>query len=135
MNYLLDTNIIIFFFKGKFGIDEKIASIASIASGNCYISEITLAELKYGAFSSSNPEKHLRQINQFVEMVKVLPITAAIDQFAKEKARLRKDGKLIDDFDLLIGCTAIINELILVTNNTKHFTRLQDIELEDWTTN
>ncbi len=131
MSYLLDTNVIIFFFKGKFGIDERIARV-DIA--NCYISEITLAELRYGAYASSNPEKHLLQVDQLIENLAVLPITTAIDSFAKEKSRLRKIGNLIDDFDLLIGCTAIINEMTLVTNNTKHFTRLTDLKIEDWTT-
>lgn len=129
MNYLLDTNIVIFFFKGKFEIDQKV-----LAAGmeNCFISEITLAELKYGALYSSNPEKHLSEVATFLKSIAVLPISAAIDLFAQEKARLRKAGNLIDDFDLLIGCTAIAHGLTLVTNNTKHFRRLNDLLLEDW---
>lgn len=57
----------------------------------------------------------------------------SLDLFAKEKARLRKVGTPIDDFDLLIGVTSINHNLIMVTNNTKHFERIQNIELEDWT--
>ncbi len=51
-----------------------------------------------------------------------------------EKARLRKIGKPLDDFDLLIGATAIANGLIMVTNDINHFERLRGINLEDWTT-
>ena len=66
--------------------------------------------------------------------MQIIPIFGALDFYAKEKARLRKLGTPIDDFDLLIGATAVTNELIIVTNNTKHFTRIDLIEIEDWTT-
>jgi tRNA(fMet)-specific endonuclease VapC len=100
---------------------------------NCFISEITLAELKYGALYSSNPKKHLQEIEELISFLSIVPITSAINHYAKEKNRLRKAGQLIDDFDLLIGCTAAANDLILVTNNSKHFTRLENLKLEDWT--
>jgi len=45
---------------------------------------------------------------------------------------LRKRGALIDDFDLLIGCSAIANKLILVTENEKHFNRIRKIKIENW---
>ena len=120
----------IFFFKGRFDIDEK---LDAIGIENCFISEITLAELKYGAFFSQQPEKHITEVEGLLKEIAVIPITSSIDLYAEEKARLRKAGTLIDDFDLLIGCTAIANGLTLVTNNTKHFNRLQNIKLEDWT--
>jgi tRNA(fMet)-specific endonuclease VapC len=50
----------------------------------------------------------------------------------KEKARLRKAGTRIDDFDLLIGVTSVVHNLVMVTNNTSHFQRIKDIVLEDW---
>lgn len=63
----------------------------------------------------------------------MVPIFQAIDNYAKEKARLRKIGSSIDEFDLLIGATAITFGLKMVTNNTKHFDRIEGIKLEDWT--
>lgn len=129
MNYLLDTNIIIFFFKGKFGIGPR---MKEIGIKHCFISEITLAELKYGAAYSQNFQKHTDEINELLKAIQVIPIISSLDLFAEEKARLRKAGTLIDDFDLLIGCTAIVNDMILVTNNTKHFKRINNIQLEDW---
>lgn len=128
--YLLDTNICIFFFKGKHQLSEK---IESIGLDNCYISEITLAELRYGAENSNNPLKHHQIVEEFQEKIQIIPIFNSIDVYAKEKARLRKLGNLIDDFDLLIGATAIFNDLILVTNNLKHFNRLNQLIIEDWT--
>ena len=57
----------------------------------------------------------------------------SLDLYASEKARLKKIGKIVDDFDLLIGVTSISNKMTLVTNNLKHFERLNDILIEDWT--
>jgi len=62
----------------------------------------------------------------------VLPISRAIRLFASEKARLWNIGMKIDDFDLLIGATAVYHGLVLVTNNTKHFERMQSLRLENW---
>jgi tRNA(fMet)-specific endonuclease VapC len=52
--------------------------------------------------------------------------------YAKEKARLKKSGIILDDFDILIGSTAIANNLILVTDNKKHLSRLSNIKIENW---
>ncbi|MCB0854891.1 MAG: type II toxin-antitoxin system VapC family toxin [Bacteroidetes bacterium] len=128
--YLLDTNICIFFFKGRYNLDEK---IKKVGLENCFISEITLAELIYGAEHSADPQKHWKKVNEFQKGIQVLPIFNVLKTYGKEKSRLRKLGQLIDDFDLLIGATAIENDLILVTNNTRHFSRIENIQLEDWT--
>lgn len=65
--------------------------------------------------------------------VKIVPIFHSLDLYAKEKARLRMAGTMLDDFDLLIGVTSIMHNLIMVTNNTDHFKRIKGISLEDWT--
>ncbi len=128
--FLLDTNICIFYLKKRFQLVDKIKQVGLT---NCFISEITLAELKFGAENSDKIEQNRLMIRQFQEMTQVVPIIGALDLYAQEKARLRKMGAPLDDFDLLIGTTAIANGLVMVTNNTKHFERLRGIELEDWT--
>ena len=65
--------------------------------------------------------------------IQIMPIYPALDIYASEKARLQKSGKVIDDFDLLIGATAVSFDLIMVTNNTNHFNRIKEFKLEDWT--
>ena len=115
--------------KGRYGLAEK---IENIGFENIYISEITVAELKYGVEKSSNPEKNRPVINALIDKFNQLPIYAALDVYAKEKARLRKEGNIVDDLDLLIGATAIQNNMVLVTNNEKHFDRLLDIKKENW---
>jgi tRNA(fMet)-specific endonuclease VapC len=129
MKYLLDTNICIHFFKGQFNLKEK---FHDIKLENCAISEITLAELIFGAENSSNPVKNHQLIQSLIKKVKILPIFNAIDIYAKEKVRLRKNGNMISDFDLLIGATSLANDLILVTENTKEFDRISRIKIENW---
>lgn len=125
----MDTNICIYFLKGQYQLDNKIDQAGLF---NCFISEITVAELKYGAANSSQAERNQKVIDEFINSFSIIPIFNALDIYAKEKARLRKSGRLIDDFDLLIGATAIANELTLITRNTSHFERLEAITVENW---
>lgn len=89
MKYLLDSNICIHFFRGKFGVIDK---LNKIGISQCAISEITLAELVFGAENSNNPEKNHQLIQSFIQGVSVLPILDAILIYGKEKTRLRKKG-------------------------------------------
>jgi tRNA(fMet)-specific endonuclease VapC len=130
MKYLLDTNICIYFLKGKFRLKNK---FDEVGFDNLYISEITVAELKFGAEKSDYPEKNRKVIQQLSSQFKQIPIFNSLDIFAKEKARLKKEGKTVDDFDLLIGATSIANGMTLVTNNVKHFERLKKIKIDNWT--
>lgn len=128
--YLIDTNVCIYYLKGLYDLDKK---FKSVKIENCFISEITLAELKFGVENSKNPEKNKKALDHFLSGIQIIPIFQAIDTHAKEKARLRKSGKTIDDFDLLIGCTAVAFDLIMVTNNIKHFQDIKQIRLDNWT--
>lgn len=130
--YLLDTNICAYFFNGQFRLLEK---IRDIGFENCVVSEITIAELKYGIAKSTKKEMNQQILDTFQAKIEVLPIFPALDIYATEKARLKTKGKIIDDFDLLIGATAIFNNLTLVTKNISDFNRLDGIDIEDWTTN
>jgi tRNA(fMet)-specific endonuclease VapC len=129
VKYLLDTNICIHFFRGKFNLIEK---FEQVGLKNCAISEITLAELVFGAENSGYPKKNHLIINRFTSQITMLPLFDSIYMYGKEKARLRKAGVMISDFDLLIGCTATENDLIMVTENIKEFERISDIKIENW---
>ena len=52
--------------------------------------------------------------------------------FGKIKADLKKEGKIINDSDLFIASIAISNKMRLVTNNDKHFKRIEDLKIENW---
>ncbi len=129
MNYLLDTNICIHFFRGKFNLMDK---LTNIGLENCAISEITLAELVFGAENSKDPKKNHILIEKLTEQITILPIFDSILEYGKQKARLRKQGNMISDFDLLIGCTAIENKLVMVTENVNEFKRINHIIIENW---
>jgi len=129
--YLIDTNIAIFYMKGKFDLEAKFDKATSEI---CFISEMTLAELKFGVEKSEKPEKNKKALDNFLTGVQILPIFHSLDLYAKEKARLQKAGTPVDDFDLLIGVTSVTHKLTMVTNNTIHFKRISGIKLEDWTT-
>lgn len=128
--YLIDTNTCIYFIKGKFDLKKK---FEKANPDNCFISEITLAELKFGVENSDRKEKNQTTLDNFLSGVKIVPIFHSLDLYAKEKARLRKAGTPIDDFDILIGVTSITHNLVMVTNNTNEFKRIKGINLEDWT--
>lgn len=130
MKYLIDTNICIYYLKGKFNLQNK---FNKIGKEHCYISEITVAELKYGAENSENPNKAKILVKELINQFEIVPIYNCLDFYAKEKARLRKSGTILDDFDILIGTTAISEKMIMVTNNIKHLSRLKNIKIEDWT--
>ena len=96
--YLLDTNICIYYMKGLYNLDKK---FDAVDDNYLFISEITLAELKFGVENSAFPDKNRAVLQEFLSGVQILPIFDSLDVFAKEKARLRKSGTPVDDFDSL----------------------------------
>jgi tRNA(fMet)-specific endonuclease VapC len=128
--YLLDTNICIYYIKGKFELKEK---FRIVKKENLFISEITLAELKFGVQNSESPKKNQATLEDFLTGVQIIPIFNSLDLYAEEKARLRKTGQTLDDFDLLIGVSSVVNGMTLITNNESHFERITKIEIENWT--
>jgi tRNA(fMet)-specific endonuclease VapC len=128
--YLLDTNICIYFIKGLYDLKRK---IIEAGQQNCFISEMTVAELKFGVENSKSPEEMRPVVEAFIPKFAVIPIFNCLDIYAFEKAKLRKKGLMIDDFDILIGATSIVNNMTMVTNNIAHLNRLENIIIEDWT--
>lgn len=130
MGYLLDTSICVFFLRGRLNLDKM---VKEVGLEKCYISEITVAEFRFGAENSNNPVKSNKAVDLFLKGLTIIPIFGSIKRYAVEKVRLRKIGKPINyEFDLLIGVTAIENQLILVTDNSKDFKLLDGIRMENW---
>lgn len=128
--HLIDTNTCIYYIKGKFDLNKK---FEKADPDNCFISEITLAELKFGVENSEKKEKNQKALENFLTGITIVPIFHSLDLYAKEKARLRKAGSPIDDFDLLIGVTSVTHNLTMVTSDTDDFKRIKGIAIEDWT--
>ena len=130
MRYLLDTNICVYFLKQDAKIVNK---IATLSAADLAISCFNLAELLFGAYNSEFIEKNLERVSYIETTIEVLPFDRkAIDNFSVIKADLKKQGRLVDDFDMLIAAVALSNDLILVTNNEKHFERIPDLAIENW---
>ena len=77
IKYLLDTDISVFYLRGKYNLNAKLKEI--IECNNCFISEITLAELKYGAELSERVEKNMRSVNEFANQIGILSIFNSLD--------------------------------------------------------
>lgn len=127
--YLLDTCTCAFIFRNKFGVNEK---LLEIGIDNCHISEITYAELLFGAENSQDVAHNKKLLRNFIEHIDCISIFDSLPFYAKEKVRLRGKGTPIDDFDLLIGATAVSEGMILVTENIKHFKNIANIKIENW---
>jgi len=128
--YILDTDISIYTIQGKFDLRKKILQAKYY---NCLLSEITIAELLVGVETSQFREENLAPTESFIKKFQTLNISSIIPSYAKEKARLKRSGIIIPDFDILIGVAAVFFDFILVTNNEKHFSKIEDIKLENWT--
>ena len=130
MKYLLDTNICVFFIRGKYNL-YTIFKEKGIE--NCSISELTVFELKFGAENSSDPIKSHWVVNEFIKRFSIIPISEIADKYAEIKVKLRKNGTpMHDEFDLMIGVTALQNRMTLVTDNLKDFRYIEGLITENW---
>ncbi|MBA8667423.1 type II toxin-antitoxin system VapC family toxin [Holosporaceae bacterium 'Namur'] len=128
--YLFDTDTVIYFIKGHDAVVEKFISFPLV---QLYISDITCAELYYGAYNSEFPERNLRTVNGVIGNLSAVPFnTSASKVFGELKAELKKKGELIADMDLMIAAIAVAGNYTLVTNNVKHFERIKNLKLENW---
>ena len=127
--YLLDTSICVFLFRDNHDVAQR---LNKIGRERCFICDVVLAELRYGAYKSNRTEENLKLIDDFVKEIRALPFADSIDVYAQEKLRLKDSGKPIEDFDLLIGCAAKAAGLTIVTHNVKHFSHIEGLDIEDW---
>jgi tRNA(fMet)-specific endonuclease VapC len=80
-----------------------------------------------------NSEKITRTVNDFIKMIDVVPFdTNAADIYASLRNDLERSGTVVGNMDLLIASCAIANNAILVTNNEKHFSRIENLEVQNW---
>ena len=128
VGYLLDTNAISEILRAR-PSPVLISWITSVPFTEQFLSSITVAELFRGAYRAGASERHIRNIHERVlPNVMVLPFDAATaDIYGGLEARHRAAGTRIDDFDLMIAATAIQFGLILVTRNTRHFSRIVEL--------
>jgi tRNA(fMet)-specific endonuclease VapC len=108
--------------------------LEELADSGLALSIISLAELFEGILYSNNPERNERGLRNFLFFVTVVNIDEAVCRlFGQERGRLRARGEHIGDFDLLIGATARQHQLILLTNNRRHFEKIEGLKTESLT--
>lgn len=130
MKYLLDTDICVYWLKK----DDRVEQNAiSVGLKNIAISFMTLSELYYGAHKSQRVEENLAAISLLTAKISVVDSNDQIcARFGKLKVSLEKQGMIIDDADLFIAVCALATGATLVTNNTRHFKRIEELRLQNW---
>ncbi len=127
--YMLDTDTCSYVLKTK---SPKLRKIFESQTGNIALSEIVLAELRFGAENHQNRTDEIHHlIDEFIARLDILP-WAASAVYAKLRAYLQQNGTPIGNLDTLIAAHALQQQLILVTNNTKHFRRVPNLKIENW---
>lgn len=132
--YLLDTNIVSYYLRrSSASLEAKLNK--ALSGGECAVSVITRAELRYGQAAMVAEDKRRALIDGFLLRVLNLPWTAsAADHFGTLKSQLKREGTPIGELDTQIGAHALAEGLILVSHNTRHFERITGLKLEDWMT-
>jgi tRNA(fMet)-specific endonuclease VapC len=130
MKYVLDTNILIYFFKGMGDVSKH---MLAQSPSELAIPTVVIFELEVGIAKSTSPRKRKSQFQELTELVNVLPFGIAESKSAAQiRVKLEKKGLTIGPYDILIGATALANNLILVTHNQKEFGRIEGLKIEDW---
>ena len=131
MKYMLDTNIVAYAKNNRPEIVYE--RMSRFGSGDLCVSAITLAELEYGVFNSSDPDRNQLALTLFLASIEVVPFgdDAAIE-YGRIRSDLKRKGTPIGANDLLIAAHAKSLGMVLVTNNTKEFSRVEGLEVEDW---
>lgn len=129
--YLLDTNICIYIIRKK--PEDVLKKLKNKSKKDIYISSITIAELEYGVSKSNFPEKNKIALIEFLSIFKILNFDDhdAVE-FGIIKTDLERKGKIIGPMDLLLAAQSKSKKLILVTNNTKEFERIEGLSFENW---
>ena len=131
MQRLLDTNTCIYYLNRV--SENLIAQFRKYSPSGIKLSSITVAELFFGVEKSSAKKKNRAIVESFVSTFEIIPFDEAGSRiYAKIRASLEKKGSPIGPMDLLIASVSLANNFILVTNNTKEFSRISKLKLENW---
>jgi len=129
--YLLDTNTCIFIINKKPSC--VLNKLRSVVGQGIYLSSITVAELQCGVYNSQNIERNRIALTEFLTLFQILNFDDTdAEQSGIIRVQLKKAGKLIGPYDMLIAAQALVKDFILVTNNTEEFSRIKNLKLEDW---
>ncbi|NRQ43344.1 PIN domain-containing protein [Rheinheimera sp. YQF-2] len=130
MKYALDTNTLIYFFKGMGNVGQK---LMMQAPGDIMLPAVVLYELETGIAKSQSPAKRRDQLSELLKVIQIIPFEAKAARIAADiRADLEQQGRMIGPLDNLIGASAIAAGAILVTRNTNEFSRIAGLVVENW---
>ena len=130
MKYIIDTDILIYFLNNKEKVVDK---FSKINDKFIFTTIINYTELLFGAYNSLKVEQNLERFKSFLGDINVLDFDKnAAEKFAQLKTKLKQEGNLIEDMDLMIASICLVTNSVLVTNNTRHFSRIHELKIENW---
>jgi tRNA(fMet)-specific endonuclease VapC len=128
--YAVDTNSVSYFLKGKGRVAQR---LLAEAPSNVGLPSVVLYELEYGAARSQAPADLKARLDELLRALRVLPFgEAEARAAARIRVRLESEGKPIGPMDVLVAATALEQQAVLVTHNTKEFRRVKGLRVEDW---
>lgn len=130
MKYIIDTDILSYFLKKQAQVVKRFEATdpSDIAT-----TIINYTELLFGAYKSPLIESKLPKIKAFLTTLTVVNFEKRSgEEFARLKAQLQQQGIVLADMDLMIASICLSHNLILVTNNTRHFGRIERLRMENW---
>ena len=131
MRYLLDTDICIYYING---FEPKVRqNLHRQRPSAIVVSAITKCEMYAGSSGSQNPAKSRAEQDFFLSQFISLPFDdRAAEEYGEVAAYLKRSGNPIEDLDLQIAAIALVHDLTLVTHNVRHFSRVPNLDIEDW---
>lgn len=131
MKYLIDTNICIYIMNNH--PPEVLNRFKRVGVGDVGISSITVSELYYGACKSTKIRQSIKRLEEFLYPFEILTYDEnASREYGKIRSHLEKKGQVIGPLDMLIAAHALSNNLIVITNNSKEFKRIDSLQVENW---
>lgn len=127
----LDTNIITAFLKNDLRVVERVSNYLELFD-KLTINIISYYEILRGLKDLGN-QKKLRSFENFIQENELVLIRKeTVEKAAEIYAYLKKDGNLIEDADILMAAISIVEDLVLITNNTGHFNRIKELKIDNW---
>lgn len=131
MKYLIDTNICIYI------MNKKPASVIEkfklMEPGEIGVSSITVSELRYGVAKSRRKTENAKRLNEFLLPFEIMSYDSkAASAYGEIRSQLEKSGQTIGPLDMLIGAHALSQNRIIITNNTREFSRIDNLTVENW---
>jgi len=132
MIYMLDMNICSFIIREKpLSVKERLKTVSR--DYKIVLSSVVASELLYEAYKKRSP-KLINTVKTFIDFFEVLPFDLSVsEEYGKLRASMEKRGMITGAYDLQIAAHALSLNVILVTNNTKEFSKIENLRVEDWT--